>query len=264
MDQEIYTREELAQAAKISEEKIGSLEKEGLFSPSGLTAGEVPFYNQDKLKEISKVLQLLEMGYEPGEVKKIVERVGVPGAKRGRGSRGLYLTVGELSEKTGVGNRTIKHWEEKGIIAPDTRSGGGFRLYQNYYVMIIQLIKDLQLFGFKLEEIKEVADLYRLFISIKEGTSGLSEDETLERLDDMTEKTKSLKDYTDELKEGIRRWEKLLDEKRKEISRVKDKLRRTKDLNKRKSKKSGKAGKSSKGPAPEPSLKPAKAEKSGP
>ena len=40
-----------------------------------------------------------------------------------------YLTVGNLADKIGVSPRTIKHWEDKGIIEPDMRSDGGFRLY---------------------------------------------------------------------------------------------------------------------------------------
>ncbi|MFC1890491.1 MerR family transcriptional regulator [Thermodesulfobacteriota bacterium] len=242
MEQEVYTREDLAKAAGIAEEKVESLEKEGLFSPSGVTAGDVPFYKQDKLVEITKVLQLLDLGYGPGEVRKIVEKVGVPGTRRGRGSKGLYLTVGELAEKVGLGARTIKYWEEKGIIAPSTRSEGGFRLYQKDYVYIVQTIKDLQLFGYKLEDIKEVADLFRLLTSIREGSSDLGEEKALERLNDMKEKIKDLKSHTDQLKAGLRRWDRILEERRKEIWRVKEKIRRSLNEKKKKSLKTVKPG----------------------
>ena len=245
MEQEVYTREDLAGKVEVSEERIENLEKEGLFSPSGLTAGDVPYYRQEKIVEITKVLQLLEVGYGPAEVKKIVERVGVPGTRRGRGTRGLYLTVGELAEKAGVGVRTIKHWEEKGIIAPSTRSEGGFRLYQKDYISIVQTIKDLQLFGYKLEDIKEVADLFRLLNAIKEGSSGLEDEEALERLGDMKEKIKDLKSHTDQLKAGLRRWERMLDERRKEIWRVKEKIRRSLQEKKRKTPKAGGSERSS-------------------
>ncbi len=256
MEQEIYTREELANTAGVSEERIESLEEEGLFSPSGLTAGEVPFYRQEKLVEITKVLQLLDMGYGSTEVRKIVEKVGVPGTRRGRGTRGHYLTVGELAEKAGVGARTIKHWEEKGIIAPSTRSEGGFRLYQKDYVYIVQSIKDLQLFGYRLEDIKEVVDLFSLLTSIKEGSSGLQGEEVLEGLARMTEKIKELKSHTRQLKDGIRRWDRLLDERRKDIGRVKEKVRRTLHEKKRKDHKIEMAGKSPSGSRTRHPMKP--------
>ncbi len=256
MEQEVYERTELARAAGVSEERIESLEKEGLFSPSGLTAGEVPYYGQEKLTEVTKVLQLLGMGYGSAEVKKIVERVGVPGTRRGRGTRGLYLTVGELAEKAGVGVRTIKHWEEKGIIAPSTRSEGGFRLYQKDYVYIVQSIKDLQLFGYKLEDIKEVVDLFRLLTSIKEGSSGLEGEEVLEGLARMTDKIKELKNHTHQLKDGIRRWDRLLDDRRKDIMRVKEKVRRTLPDKKRKPHHAETAGKPSSDPRVTPRMEP--------
>lgn len=256
MDPEVFSREELAAAAGVPEERIESLEGEGLLAPSGLTAGEVPFYRADKIVEIGKVIQLLDMGYQPAEVKKIVERVGVPGAVRGKKSKGTYFTVGELAEKTGVGVRTLKHWEDKGLIAPDTRSEGGFRLYQESYTFIVQLIRDLQLFGFKLEEIKEVTDLFRLFTSMREGRSGLALEEMLERLDEMGQKIKALRKHTEQLKEGIRRWEKLLDERRKDVSRFKEKLRRTLQEKERKTARPGTRRKppsrSSPGAAPTP------------
>ena len=242
MEQEVYTREDLAKAAGIAEDKVEGLEKDGLFSPSGVTAGDVPFYKQDKLVEITKVLQLLDLGYGPIDVRKIVEKVGVPGTRRGRGSKGLYLTVGELAEKAGLGVRTIKHWEEKGIIAPSTRSEGGFRLYQKEYVYIVQTIKDLQLFGYKLEDIKKVADLFRLLTSIREGSSSLRDEAALERLNGMKEKIKDLKSHTDELKAGLRRWDRILEERRKEIGRVKEKIRRSLNEKKKKSAKTAKPG----------------------
>jgi len=91
-----------AKAAGVPGERIESLDKEGLFSPSGLTAGEVPFYSREKLVEITKVFQLLDMGYGSTEVKKIVERVGVPGTRRQRGKLYLERNWRYLSSSTAI------------------------------------------------------------------------------------------------------------------------------------------------------------------
>ncbi len=243
MEKKVFSKDELAQAAEVLTDRVKALEEDGLFSPSGLTAGEVPFYEEEKLEELAKLIQLLELGYNAAEVKKILDKVGVPGSKRRRGSRGLFLTVGELAEKTGVGARTIKHWEEKGIIFPDTRSDGGFRLYSKYYVFLVELIKDLQNFGYKLEEIKEIADLFRLFVAVRDDPSGRKPEENLEHLGVMSEKIDELLSHTGKLKKGIRRWEKLLDEKRREISRLKERIRRSEQERSKKERRSEALGK---------------------
>lgn len=37
--------------------------------------------------------------------------------------------IGELSEKAGVSKRTIRYYEELGLIKPSRITSGGFRLY---------------------------------------------------------------------------------------------------------------------------------------
>ena len=56
-----------------------------------------------------------------------------------------YITISSLAEQVGVSPRTIKHWEEKGIIESEMRSAGGFRLYSQIYVYMCKLVKDLQI-----------------------------------------------------------------------------------------------------------------------
>ena len=40
-----------------------------------------------------------------------------------------YLQIGEVAERTGVTQRTLRFYEEKGLLRPPTRMEGGFRLY---------------------------------------------------------------------------------------------------------------------------------------
>ena len=76
--------------------------------------------------------------------------------------------MGALAEKVGVSPRTIKHWEDMGIIEPNMRSEGGFRYYSDAYIYLCNLIKDLQLFNYSLVDIKMISDLFRYYLAIQQ------------------------------------------------------------------------------------------------
>jgi DNA-binding transcriptional MerR regulator len=137
-----------------------------------------------------------------------------------------FLTVGDLAELVGVSPRAIKHWEEKGIIEPDMRSEGGFRLYADAYVYFCELIKDLQLFGYSLEEIKEISDYFRAFLSIKDDLEVYSKEETEAKLEEMLDRIRIFDEKAGLLKQGIARWEDLLKKKKKEIMTLRTRNRK--------------------------------------
>lgn len=67
--------------------------------------------------------------------------------------------IGEVADRTGVTQRTLRFYEEKGLLTPADRMDGGFRLYSDQDVERIRLIKQLQsLLGFSLAEIKEMVE----------------------------------------------------------------------------------------------------------
>lgn len=68
-----------------------------------------------------------------------------------------YLQIGELAEQTGLTQRTLRYYEEIGLLEPPSRMAGGFRLYSPQDVARIQQIVRLkQLLGFSLAEIKTI------------------------------------------------------------------------------------------------------------
>ncbi len=70
-----------------------------------------------------------------------------------------YLQIGEVAERTGVTQRTLRFYEEKGLLKPPTRMEGGFRLYSEADIQRLERIRHLkQLLGFPLAEIKEMVD----------------------------------------------------------------------------------------------------------
>ena len=54
------------------------------------------------------------------------------------------LQIGEVAERTGVTQRTLRFYEEKGLLRTPTRMDGGFRLYSEEDVKRVEKIRKLQ------------------------------------------------------------------------------------------------------------------------
>lgn len=220
MKANVFIKEELINKANVSEDLLDQLEKLKIMTPAGTTEDKVAFYTEGSIGQLAHIKKLMEVGYGIGEIEKIVKKVGLPKTAdsdtRGNVSK-KYLTVGGLADSVGVSTRTIKHWEEKGIIEADMRSDGGFRLYSEIYVYLCNLIQDLQLFGYSLEQIKNISDLFRLFLKIKEQMSEYSEEDIDNSLKNMLDEIDTLRSRMNLLKSGIERWEELVNKKSKEI-----------------------------------------------
>ncbi|MCW9708853.1 MerR family transcriptional regulator [Fodinibius salsisoli] len=65
------------------------------------------------------------------------------------------LKIGELAEKTGLTNRTIRYYDELDLLKPTKRSRSGYRLYGRDELERLQKIRSLKFIGLQLEEIKE-------------------------------------------------------------------------------------------------------------
>lgn len=224
MEKSIYIRKEFIAKVSISEKTLEEWEKLKLIKPVGFTDDHTPFYSEATIERVDRIQKLLELGYGLEEIQKIIKKIGLPKTTTGKGEHtelDQYFTVGNLAERVGVSARTIKHWEDKGIIEPDMRSEGGFRLYSEVYVFLCKLIKDLQLFGYTLEEIKTISDYFREFVAIQSNFELYPKTEISRKLDIMSQEIKILFEKINLLKEGIQRWEDLLKKKRKEISNLK-------------------------------------------
>src|SRR5664279_3414999 len=67
------------------------------------------------------------------------------------------ITIGDLAKSTGLTTRTLRYWEEVGIIESEERADGANRGYSPYYVRRIKFIMKLKDMGLT---IKEMQDLY--------------------------------------------------------------------------------------------------------
>jgi DNA-binding transcriptional MerR regulator len=66
--------------------------------------------------------------------------------------------VGELARRTGLSVRTLRYYDEIGLLSPPRRSEGGHRLYTAEDVVRLQRIKSLAQLGFTLREVRGCLD----------------------------------------------------------------------------------------------------------
>jgi len=230
MSDPIYTDTDLIKQGNVTSEELTEYRKFGLISPIMHNEAGTELYPLHTLEVLKKIKGLKSIGYELDEIRKIVKKVGLPVPKKQIKdvNKNTYFTVGELAEKIGVNARTIKHWEDKGIIFPDARSEGGFRMYQQVYIFFGKLILDLQMFGYTLDQIKTVSDMFRDFVTISNKPDAYPPAERLQKLEDMQSQIEKLSTKMNALKEGITRWEDLLKKKKKEINTLINKDRKKK------------------------------------
>lgn len=65
------------------------------------------------------------------------------------------MTSGEIAKKVGVSQKTIRLYDEKGLLKPSEYSEGNYRLYDKEALLILENIIALKQIGFSLEEIRD-------------------------------------------------------------------------------------------------------------
>ena len=66
------------------------------------------------------------------------------------------MQIGEVATRVGLSLRTIRHWDEVGLVVPSERSAGGFRLYTEADIERLALVKTLKPLDFSLEQMREL------------------------------------------------------------------------------------------------------------
>ncbi|MBI5361856.1 MAG: MerR family transcriptional regulator [Planctomycetes bacterium] len=66
------------------------------------------------------------------------------------------LKIGDFAKLANTNLRTLRYYEELGLIQPAARSQGGFRYYRQTDIHRVQMIRDLQELGLHLDRIREL------------------------------------------------------------------------------------------------------------
>jgi DNA-binding transcriptional MerR regulator len=138
------------------------------------------------------------------------------------------LQIGEVAQRTGVTQRTLRFYEEKGLLRPPSRMEGGFRLYSEDDVKRVKHIRRLQdLLGVSLADIKEMVDADEVLRELRSQyrpESAIAEKRRqLQKATEVTEaqfaivkqKTEQMREMETQLEERLQlftRWKQELDE----------------------------------------------------
>lgn len=71
---------------------------------------------------------------------------------------GPHVHIGEVVTRTGLSHRTIRYYEEMGLLTPSARTEGGFRLYDEAGIDRLLLIKPMKPLGFSVEAMRQLLD----------------------------------------------------------------------------------------------------------
>jgi MerR family transcriptional regulator, repressor of the yfmOP operon len=123
---------------------------------------------------------------------------------------GELIRIGELAKRVGVTTRTLRYWEEIGLIAPSTHRCSGERVYPTSALERVTHIRELQaLVGFTLTEIRAVLETEEILDRLRtvtktEGPSARrrkllddaieANDRLVERLDDRLARLAAFRD----------------------------------------------------------------------
>ncbi|MFE0033714.1 MerR family transcriptional regulator [[Kitasatospora] papulosa] len=91
-----------------------------------------------------------------------------------------HMQIGEVAARTELSLRTIRHYEETGLVAPSARSRGGFRLYTEADVARLMVVRRMKPLGFSLDEMRDLLEAVDRLDD--DGTAPGERDELLERV----------------------------------------------------------------------------------
>ncbi|SFD67542.1 MULTISPECIES: MerR family transcriptional regulator [Bacillaceae] len=140
----------------------------------------------------------------------------------------MLYKIDEVAKECGLTKRSIRYYEEIGLISPPERSEGGFRLYSDLHIERLKKIMNVRdVLGFSLQEVQEYMAISEAFeefrLQYRENKEKMNEDERKEKLlgaeailaqqlQMIDEKLKKMNDIRDEMNEMYQRVKKALEQ----------------------------------------------------
>lgn len=134
-----------------------------------------------------------------------------------------YLQIGEVAEQLGLTPRTLRYYEEIGLLEPPSRMEGGFRLYSSSDISRLENIVQLKrLLGFSLREIKQVVEAMESLKLLRQESKQAADLET--KRDSLRKGLEILEQQVDVLDGRMRQVAELRDQFNERSLRVRERL----------------------------------------
>lgn len=116
---------------------------------------------------------------------------------------GNQLKIGEVSKRSGIGIEALRFYEKSGLLDRPGRTFSGYRLYDEGVLERLAFIKQAQVLGFTLDEIKEI------IAHKQKGVSPCAEVREIvrTRLKELDERIKQMHRYRKELAAALAEWD---------------------------------------------------------
>ena len=88
-------------------------------------------------------------------------KADAPGGQADRAREPALLTTGEMARLSNSTLRTVRFYEEEGILRPARRTDGGHRLFERTELDRLMLVTDLRMAGLSLDDIKAILEVKR-------------------------------------------------------------------------------------------------------
>lgn len=140
----------------------------------------------------------------------------------------MLYKIDEVAKECNLTKRSIRYYEEIGLISPPERSEGGFRLYSDQHIERLKKIMNVRdVLGFSLQEVQEYMAINEAFeefrLQYRENKEKMNDDERKEKLlgaeeilaqqlNMIDEKLKKMNDIRNEMNEMYQRVRKALEQ----------------------------------------------------
>ena len=116
---------------------------------------------------------------------------------------GKQLKIGEVSRLSGIGIEALRFYEKSGLLDRPGRTYSGYRLYDESVLERLAFIKQAQVLGFTLDEIKQLINHKQA------GESPCAEVREIvrTRLAELNEKIEQMTHYRDDLTAALAEWD---------------------------------------------------------
>jgi DNA-binding transcriptional MerR regulator len=110
-------------------------------------------------------------------------------------------TIGQLARAAGVPTSTVRYYERIGLLQPETRTAGNYRLYAEEALKRVHFIRAAQATGFTLEDITALLPLQDATPDVCQDVQSL----IVERLGDLEKRMAGLRHVQRVLKTTLKR-----------------------------------------------------------